>query len=190
MVKLDIIRRPTRGAHFVGYLLKVNIDGKKYDLNIDFLVWSHIKPHEETTFSLRPEASPSTFTGRRSPVKKRKAPRGYFKKQYEYYWKPGIDEVKGCINTLSLPLTSEENPELFVYFFNHPIRFSRTYNERLQELQSYVNQHHWGVWSAPKWSEVNRKSLVPVAEVSGEADTFFASIFKSRLKKWGHEISD
>lgn len=188
MIRLDIVRKPARGKLFVEYLMTVSIDGKKYDLAITFLVWSEIKPHEETKFFLRPEAEPAVYSGPRSPVKKRKNRSGFFKKQHQYYWKPGIEEVKDCVNTLSFPLNPRDNHELFSFCFSDPVTFSTVYYERLKELEVYSNRNDQEIWSAPKWSEVTRSSLVPVEKVPKEADDFFKHVFTLRLQDAGYEI--
>lgn len=190
MIKLGINRRSMQNKYFIEYLLTVDIDDKKYDLGISFLIWSHIRPNEPTTFSLRPEATPRILSGPRSPVKKRKAPRGYFKKGHEYYWKTGIDNIKGRINMTSFPLNLKDNAELFIYCFNDPIIFSPVYQERLKELQIYSDKNTQEVWSAPKWNEIDKKSLIPVKEVPKKADNFFKYVFCLSLKKAGYEIQD
>lgn len=182
MIKIELTRKPPQNKYFVEYFMSVSINKKKYDLVIAFLIWSHIKPHEETTFYLRPEALPKIFSGPLSPVKKRKAPSGFFKKQFEYYWRPGIDEIKGRINTLSLPLTPKETPELFTYCFNHPVRFSDVYQERLKELEAYSKKHNQQVWSAPRWTEIQSASIVPLSQMPEETDSFFFDVFNSRLQ--------
>ncbi len=184
MVKLDIQRRPTQGNYFVGYLLTVDMDGKQYDLNVSFLIWAQVKPNEETAFFLRPEADAGTYKEPRTPVEKKEI----FDGTLEHRWKPGIKEVRHLINTVSFPLNPRDNHELFVYCFNDPVRFSETYNERLKELQAYSAEHGQEIWSAPKWSEVDSASLIPVDRVPKEADDFFLNVFKLRFEAAGHEV--
>ena len=184
MVRLNIHRRPTRGNYFVGYVLTVDIDGKQYDLNIDFLVWSHIKPNKKITFSLRPEATPGAFSGPGAPIYKREVLPGMFEEK----WKEGVKDIKYCIDTTSFPLNPKDNHELFSYCFNDPVTFSFVYQERLKELQEYSNKNTQEIWSAPRWSEVDSKSIIRVEKVPSQADDFFLYVFKLRLESAGYEI--
>ena len=186
MIKIDIIRRPTRNNYFVGYILKVNLDGKEYDLNVDFLIWAEVRPNEETKFVLRPEAVPGSFHEPKTPVYKEEILPGMFQEK----WKEGIKEVKHCIDTISFPLNSIDNAELFTYCFNDPVTFSPVYEERLQELAAYAEKNNQQIMSAPEWSEIDSKSLVPIAKVPQEADGFFKHVFKLRLESAGYEICD
>ncbi len=172
MIKLAISRKPTQGNYFVSYLLTVNVDETQYDLKVDFLLWAHIQPNEATAFFLRPEADAGTYKEPRTPVEKKEVLDGMF----EYRWKEGAKEIRDLINTISFPLNPKENVELFRFCFNDPVRFSQTYNDRLKELETYSHKNDQEVWSAPKWSEVDSESLVPIEKVPKETDDFFLNV--------------
>jgi hypothetical protein len=161
----------------------VSIDGKEYDLNIDFLIWANVRPNEEVEFFLRPEAQPAAFKGIRSPVTKRKAAEGFFCGQYAFIWKPGIEKIRDAINRISFPLNPKDNVELFNFCFNEPVCFSQAYDDRLEELKTYSMKNDQEIWSAPKWDEVSKDSLIPLNKVPKEADQFFLNIFQCAIKK-------
>lgn len=186
MIKLEMSRKPTRGKHFLEYLLAVGVGAKTYDLAVTFLIWAQITPNQGTAFFLRPEAQAGTHKEPRTPVEKKEVLPG----MYEYSWKEGIKEIRHCINTISFPLNQKDNVELFTYCLRDPVRFSQTYQERLKELEAYSVEHDQEIWSAPRWSEVNSESLVPVEKVPKEADEFFLHVFKLRFETAGYEIHD
>lgn len=183
MIDIIITRRPAK--HFLKYAMITSINGKEYDLNIDFLIWAHIRPKEPVELFLRPEVQPAAFKGIRSPVTKRKAAEGFFCGQYAFIWKPGIEKIRDAINRISFPLNPKDNIELFDFCFNGPLCFSQAYHDRLEELQAYSTKNDQEIWSAPKWDEVARDSLIPISRIPKEADNFFLDIFKPEIKKTG-----
>lgn len=181
MIDIIITRRPAK--HFLKYAMITSINGKEYDLNIDFLIWAHIRPKEPVELFLRPEVQPAAFKGIRSPVTKRKAAEGFFCGQYAFIWKPGIEKIRDAINRISFALDAKDNVELFKYCFNGSVCFSQAYDNRLEELQAYSTKNEQGIWSAPKWDEVARGSLIPTSRMPKEADQFFLNIFQCALKE-------
>ena len=181
MIKMVITRRPAK--HFMSYAMIVSIDGKEYDLKVDFLIWANVKPNKEIEFFLRPETQPATLKGPRCPVTKRKAVEGFFRGHYKFIWKVEIEKVKDVINRISFPLNPKDNIELFNYCFNEPVSFSQAYDARLEDLKTYSMKNDQEIWSAPKWDEVSKDSLIPLNKVPKEADQFFLNIFQCAIKK-------
>lgn len=181
MIKFSITRRSSI-KDFLSYTMIVSIDGKEYDLNVNFLIWAHIRPKEPVELFLRPEAQPATLKGPRCPVTKRKAAEGFFCGQYAFIWKPRIEKIRDAINRISFPLNPKDNIELFDYCFHGPVRFSHAYDNRLEELAVYATKNDQEIWSAPKWEEVSKGSLTPVNKAPKDADQFFLNIFKCAIK--------